>query len=126
MNIRSDRRIKSSIQPIIYSSQVSNFVDRLNPVGFFYNYGVQKQVGMVAQDVLTACGGSQLLKSCIGKLDTYDEADPNCPLLTIKYESVIPLLVLEIQNSKQMIKAMEEKIEDLEKRVWTLEHDPYP
>jgi len=126
MNIKSDRRIKTQIEPIIYTQQVSDFIDLLKPAGFVFNSGVQKQVGMVAQDVLTACGSSSLLKSCIGNLDTYDAGDDRCPLLTLRYECIVPLLILQLQQSKLMVGALQEKIDDLEERVSTLENDPYP
>jgi len=122
----SDKRIKTQIQPVIYNSQVENFIDQLKPSSFVFNYGVQKQVGMIAQDVLTAAGSSQLLKSCVGNLDTYDASDDRCPLLTIKYDVMIPILILQLQNSKGLVDALEEKVQNLEARVLALETNPYP
>lgn len=92
----SDERLKVDIEPINNSNQLIN---QLNPVQFKWVSNNQNDYGLIAQEVEQYY--PELIKEDINGYKT------------VKYNSFIPILIKSVQDLKEEINQLKEKIKDL-------------
>jgi hypothetical protein len=95
----SDEKYKYNILPINYGL---NTILQLNPVNFQWIKGEEKDLGFIAQDV------AEIIPEAV---DTNWNSD-----LLMRYESIIPILTKAIQEQQALIKALEQRIINLENK----------
>ena len=95
----SDEKYKYNILPINYGL---NTILQLNPVNFQWIKGEENDLGFIAQDV------AEIIPESV---DTNWNSD-----LLMRYESLIPILTKAIQEQQVLIKALEQRIINLENK----------
>jgi hypothetical protein len=111
----SDIRFKENIQPLDKGLQIIN---KLKPVKFNFisttenNFSEFDEIGFIAQDVEGALSTELFAKAVVKKLDE-DKDDSALGLMT---EKLIPILVKAIQEQQALIKALEQRIINLENK----------
>jgi hypothetical protein len=111
----SDIRFKENIQPLDKGLEIIN---KLKPVKFNFisttenNFSEFDEIGFIAQDVEGALSTELFAKSVVKKLDE-DKDDSALGLMT---EKLIPILVKAIQEQNALIKALEQRIINLENK----------
>jgi hypothetical protein len=95
----SDEKYKYNILPINYGL---NTILQLNPVNFQWIKGEENDLGFIAQDV------AEIIPEAV---DTNWNSD-----LLMRYESIIPILTKAIQEQNILIKALEQRIINLENK----------
>jgi hypothetical protein len=95
----SDEKYKYNILPINYGL---NTILQLNPVNFQWIKGEENDLGFIAQDV------AEIIPEAV---DTNWNSD-----LLMRYESIIPILTKAIQEQNALIKALEQRIINLENK----------
>jgi hypothetical protein len=95
----SDEKYKYNILPINYGL---NTILQLNPVNFQWIKGEENDLGFIAQDV------AEIIPEAV---DTNWNSD-----LLMRYESIIPILTKAIQEQNSLIKALEQRIINLENK----------
>ena len=95
----SDEKYKYNILPINYGL---NTILQLNPVNFQWIKGEENDLGFIAQDV------AEIIPEAV---DTNWNSD-----LLMRYESIIPILTKAIQEQNTLIKALEQRIINLENK----------
>ena len=95
----SDEKYKYNILPISYGL---NTILQLKPVNFQWVEGEENDVGFIAQDV------ADIIPEAV---DTNWNSD-----LLMRYESIIPILTKAIQEQNVLIKALEQRIINLENK----------
>lgn len=95
----SDARLKENI---IYMESGLGIIKKLKPVKFDFINGEKKQAGFIAQDV------QKVLPEII------NEAPDG--MLAMKTESIIPYLVMSIQEQQEMINVLKQEIEKLKSK----------
>jgi hypothetical protein len=95
----SDEKYKYNILPINYGL---NTILQLKPVNFQWIKGEEKDLGFIAQDV------AEIIPEAV---DTNWNSD-----LLFRYESLIPILTKAIQEQQALIKALEQRIINLENK----------
>jgi hypothetical protein len=95
----SDEKFKYNINPIKYGLLT---ILQLNPVNFQWIEGEEKDLGFIAQDV------SEIIPEAV---NTNWNSD-----LLFRYESLIPILTKAIQEQQALIKALEQRIINLENK----------
>ncbi len=111
----SDIRFKENIQPLDKGLEIIN---KLKPVKFNFitttenNFSEFDEIGFIAQDVEGALSTELFAKAVVKKLDE-DKEDSALGLMTEKF---IPILVKAIQEQQALIKALEQRIINLENK----------
>jgi len=111
----SDIRFKENIQPLDKGLEIIN---KLKPVKFNFitttenNFSEFDEIGFIAQDVEGALSTELFAKAVVKKLDE-DKDDSPLGLMT---EKLIPILVKAIQEQQALIKALEQRIINLENK----------
>jgi len=111
----SDIRFKDNIQPLDKGLEIIN---KLKPVKFNFisttenNFSEFDEIGFIAQDVEGALSTELFAKAVVKKLDE-DKDDSALGLMT---EKLIPILVKAIQEQQALIKALEQRIINLENK----------
>jgi hypothetical protein len=111
----SDIRFKENIQPLDKGLEIIN---KLKPVKFNFitttenNFSEFDEIGFIAQDVEGALSTELFAKAVVKKLDE-DKDDSALGLMTEKF---IPILVKAIQEQNALIKALEQRIINLENK----------
>jgi len=111
----SDIRFKENIQPLDKGLEIIN---KLKPVKFNFitttenNFSEFDEIGFIAQDVEGALSTELFAKAVVKKLDE-DKDDSPLGLMT---EKLIPILVKAIQEQEALIKALEQRIINLENK----------
>jgi hypothetical protein len=111
----SDIRYKENIQPLDKGLEIIN---KLKPVKFNFitttenNFSEFDEIGFIAQDVEGALSTELFAKAVVKKLDE-DKDDSALGLMTEKF---IPILVKAIQEQQAIIKALEQRIINLENK----------
>lgn len=111
----SDRKFKENITPLNKGLEIIN---KLKPVKFNYisttdnNFSEFDEIGFIAQDVEGALSTELFAKAVVKKLDE-DKDDSALGLMT---EKLIPILVKAIQEQQALIKALEQRIINLENK----------
>jgi len=111
----SDIRFKENIQPLDKGLEIIN---KLKPVKFNFitttenNFSEFDEIGFIAQDVEGALSTELFAKAVVKKLDE-DKDDSALGLMTEKF---IPILVKAIQEQQALIKALEQRIINLENK----------
>jgi hypothetical protein len=111
----SDIRFKENIQPLDKGIEIIN---KLKPVKFNFitttenNFSEFDEIGFIAQDVEGALSTELFAKAVVKKLDE-DKDDSALGLMT---EKLIPILVKAIQEQQALIKALEQRIINLENK----------
>jgi hypothetical protein len=111
----SDIRYKENIQPLDKGLEIIN---KLKPVKFNFitttenNFSEFDEIGFIAQDVEGALSTELFAKAVVKKLDE-DKDDSALGLMT---EKLIPILVKAIQEQNLLIKALEQRIINLENK----------
>jgi hypothetical protein len=111
----SDIRFKENIQPLDKGLEIIN---KLKPVKFNFitttenNFSEFDEIGFIAQDVEGALATELFAKAVVKKLDE-DKDDSALGLMT---EKLIPILVKAIQEQQAQIKALEQRIINLENK----------
>jgi hypothetical protein len=95
----SDEKFKYNINPIKYGLST---ILQLNPVNFQWIKGEENDLGFIAQDV------AEIIPEAV---DTNWNSD-----LLMRYESIIPVLTKAIQEQQALIKALEQRIINLENK----------
>jgi hypothetical protein len=95
----SDEKFKYNINPIKYGLST---ILQLNPVNFQWIKGEENDLGFIAQDV------AEIIPEAV---DTNWNSD-----LLMRYESIIPILTKAIQEQQALIKALEQRIINLENK----------
>jgi hypothetical protein len=113
--VPSDLRFKENIQPLDKGLEIIN---KLKPVKFNFisttenNFSEFDEIGFIAQDVEGALSTELFAKAVVKKLDE-DKDDSALGLMT---EKLIPILVKAIQEQQALIKALEQRIINLENK----------
>jgi hypothetical protein len=113
--VPSDIRFKENIQPLDKGLEIIN---KLKPVKFNFitttenNFSEFDEIGFIAQDVEGALSTELFAKAVVKKLDE-DKEDSALGLMTEKF---IPILVKAIQEQQTLIKALEQRIINLENK----------
>ncbi len=113
--VPSDIRFKENIQPLDKGLEIIN---KLKPVKFNFitttenNFSEFDEIGFIAQDVEGALSTELFAKAVVKKLDE-DKDDSALGLMTEKF---IPILVKAIQEQQALIKALEQRIINLENK----------
>ena len=111
----SDIRFKENIKPLDKGLEIIN---KLKPVKFNFitttenNFSEFDEIGFIAQDVEGALSTELFAKAVVKKLDE-DKEDSALGLMTEKF---IPILVKAIQEQQALIKALEQRIINLENK----------
>jgi len=111
----SDIKFKENIQPLDKGLEIIN---KLKPVKFNYitttanNFSEFDEIGFIAQDVEGALSTELFAKAVVKKLDE-DKDESALGLMT---EKLIPILVKAIQEQQALIKALEQRIINLENK----------
>jgi hypothetical protein len=111
----SDIRFKENIQPL---NKGLDIINKLKPVKFNFisttenNFSEFDEIGFIAQDVEGALSTELFAKAVVKKLDE-DKDDSALGLMT---EKLIPILVKAIQEQQAHIKALEQRIINLENK----------
>jgi polyhydroxyalkanoate synthesis regulator phasin len=111
----SDIRYKENIQPLDKGLEIIN---KLKPVKFNFisttenNFSEFDEIGFIAQDVEGALSTELFAKAVVKKLDE----DKDDSALGIMTEKLIPILVKAIQEQQAHIKALEQRIINLENK----------
>jgi hypothetical protein len=111
----SDIRFKENIQPLDKGLEIIN---KLKPVKFNFisttenNFSEFDEIGFIAQDVEGALSTELFAKAVVKKLNE-DKDDSALGLMT---EKLIPILVKAIQEQNALIKALEQRIINLENK----------
>ena len=111
----SDIRFKENIQLLDKGLEIIN---KLKPVKFNFitttenNFSEFDEIGFIAQDVEGALSTELFAKAVVKKLDE-DKDDSALGLMT---EKLIPILVKAIQEQQALIKALEQRIINLENK----------
>jgi hypothetical protein len=111
----SDIRFKENIKPLDKGLEIIN---KLKPVKFNFisttenNFSEFDEIGFIAQDVEGALSTELFAKAVVKKLDE-DKDDSALGLMTEKF---IPILVKAIQEQNLLIKALEQRIINLENK----------
>ena len=111
----SDIRFKENIQPLDKGLEIIN---KLKPVKFNFitttqnNFSEFDEIGFIAQDVEGALSTELFAKAVVKKFDEGKEDSP----LGLMTEKLIPILVKAIQEQQALIKALEQRIINLENK----------
>jgi hypothetical protein len=111
----SDIRFKENIKPLDKGLEIIN---KLKPVKFNFitttenNFSEFDEIGFIAQDVEGALSTELFAKAVVKKLDE-DKDDSALGLMT---EKLIPILVKAMQEQQALIKALEQRIINLENK----------
>ena len=111
----SDIKFKENIQPLDKGLEIIN---KLKPVKFNFitttenNFSEFDEIGFIAQDVEGALSTELFAKAVVKKLDE-NKDDSALGLMTEKF---IPILVKAIQEQQALIKALEQRIINLENK----------
>jgi hypothetical protein len=111
----SDIRFKENIKPLDKGLEIIN---KLKPVKFNFitttenNFSEFDEIGFIAQDVEGALSTELCAKAVVKKLNE-DKDDSALGLMT---EKLIPILVKAIQEQQALIKALEQRIINLENK----------
>ena len=111
----SDLRFKENIQPLDKGLEIIN---KLKPVKFNFisttenNFSEFDEIGFIAQDVEGALSTELFAKAVVKKIDEGKEDSP----LGLMTEKLIPILTKAIQEQQALIKALEQRIINLENK----------
>jgi hypothetical protein len=111
----SDIKFKENIQPLDKGLEIIN---KLKPVKFNFisttenNFSEFDEIGFIAQDVEGALSTELFAKAVVKKFDEGKEDSP----LGLMTEKFIPILVKAIQEQNLLIKALEQRIINLENK----------
>jgi hypothetical protein len=111
----SDIKFKENITPLNKGLEI---VNKLKPVTFNFisntenNFSEYEEVGFIAQDVDRALSTETFAKSIV---KSADDSDPNSTM-GLASQNLIPLLVKAIQEQQALIKALEQRIINLENK----------
>jgi hypothetical protein len=111
----SDIKFKENIQPLDKGLEIIN---KLKPVKFNFitttenNFSEFDEIGFIAQDVEGALSTELFAKAVVKKFDEGKEDSP----LGLMTEKFIPILVKAIQEQQALIKALEQRIINLENK----------
>jgi hypothetical protein len=97
----SDRRTKTDITPIDAQDALA-FISNITPSDFVLNGQTERQSGFIAQNVLAAVQ-NDAQKSAVSKWETYDETDPECPLIGISDRPILSNLVAVVKYQQTEI-----------------------
>jgi hypothetical protein len=110
----SDERIKNDITPINSEDAIA-FISNITPSNFCLNGQTEKQSGFIAQNVLAAAQ-NDAQKSAVAKWETYDETDPECPLIGVSDRPILSNLIVMVKHQQTYIQALESRLAALEQR----------
>ncbi|NBW21355.1 MAG: tail fiber domain-containing protein [Caulobacteraceae bacterium] len=111
----SDIKFKENITPLNKGLEI---VNKLKPVTFNFkndtenNFSEYEEVGFIAQDVDRALSTETFAKSIV---KASDDTDPNSTM-GLANQNLIPILVKAIQEQQAQIKALEQRIINLENK----------
>jgi hypothetical protein len=111
----SDRKFKENIIPL---NKGLDIINKLKPVTFNFindtenNFSEYEEVGFIAQDVDRALSTETFAKSIV---KASDDSDPNSTI-GLATQNLIPILVKAIQEQNLLIKALEQRIINLENK----------
>ena len=111
----SDEKFKENIQPLDKGLEIIN---KLKPVKFNFitttenNFSEYEEVGIIAQDVDRALSTETFSKSIV---KAADDSEPTSTM-GLATQNLIPILVKAIQEQQALIKALEQRIINLENK----------
>ena len=111
----SDEKFKENIQPLDKGLEIIN---KLKPVKFNFitttenNFSEYEEVGFIAQDVDRALSTETFSKSIV---KAADDSEPTSTM-GLATQNLIPILVKAIQEQQALIKALEQRIINLENK----------
>jgi hypothetical protein len=111
----SDIKFKENITPL---NKGLDIINKLKPVTFNFindtknNFSEYEEVGFIAQDVDRALSTETFAKSIV---KASDDSDPNSTM-GLATQNLIPILVKAIQEQNSLIKALEQRIINLENK----------
>jgi hypothetical protein len=113
--VTSDEKYKENITPLNKGLEI---VNKLKPVTFNFisdtknNFSVNEEVGFIAQDVDRALSTETFAKSIV---NSADDSEPTATM-GLATQNLIPILVKAIQEQQALIKALEQRIINLENK----------
>ena len=111
----SDEKFKENITPLNKGLEI---VNKLKPVTFNFisdtenNFSEYEEVGFIAQDVDRALSTETFAKSIV---KSADDSEPTSTM-GLATQNLIPILVKAIQEQQALIKALEQRIINLENK----------
>jgi hypothetical protein len=111
----SDERTKYNITPINSEDAIS-FISNITPSNFCLNGQTEKQSGFIAQNVLAAAQ-NDAQKSAVAKWETYDETNPECPLIGVSDRPILSNLIVMVKHQQTYIQALESRLAALEQNI---------
>jgi hypothetical protein len=113
--VTSDEKFKENITPLNKGLEI---VNKLKPVTYNFisdtknNFSVNEEVGFIAQDVDRALSTETFAKSIV---NSADDTEPTSTI-GLATQNLIPILVKAIQEQNLLIKALEQRIINLENK----------
>jgi hypothetical protein len=113
--VTSDKKFKENITPLNKGLEI---VNKLKPVTYNFisntknNFSVNEEVGFIAQDVDRALSTETFAKSIV---NSADDSEPTATM-GLATQNLIPILVKAIQEQQVVIKALEQRIINLENK----------
>lgn len=93
----SDRRVKENIVDVDQQNAV-NLIKSIRPRHFTYKKNSILSTGFIAQELLAACKqtGNEFI-DIVSNVESYDENDPECPLLGVSMTQIVPVIISTLQ-----------------------------
>jgi hypothetical protein len=111
----SDIRTKSDISTIDTDKALS-FITSITPSTFRVASDLPIQAGFIAQDILSNAK-TEDQKEIINNHNTYDENDPDCPILGVADRPIVAYLVAAMQEQQKIIDSLQSRLEILEAKT---------
>lgn len=111
----SDRRTKRDISTIDTDKALS-FITSITPSTFRVASDLPIQAGFIAQDILSNAK-TEDQKEIINNHNTYDENDPDCPILGVSDRPIVAYLVAAMQEQQKIIDSLQSRLEALENKT---------
>lgn len=92
-----DKRIKYNINQLD-KNEALDFIMKMNPIEYSLKDSSNKMAGFIAQDILNIATNN-IQKNMIDNWETYNESDPNSPMLGLSNQPILSYLVSAFQKS---------------------------
>jgi hypothetical protein len=111
----SDKRIKYDICNIDTLSAL-DFIKKITPSKFKTEKEGEYQAGFIAQDLLNNAT-TEDQKQLINNHNTYDENNPDCPILGVADRPILAYLVAAMQEQQKIIDSLKEEIKNINNQL---------
>jgi hypothetical protein len=113
--VASDNRTKSDISNIDTDKALS-FIKSITPSTFRVASDLPIQAGFIAQDILSNAK-TEDQKEIINNHNTYDENNPDCPILGVADRPILAYLVAAVKEQQKIIDSLKEEIKNINNQL---------